>query len=166
MTVPTFWMAGCRSDAMGHARPSPPRWEVRCPSTPLDVRDALIAAVGWMETRQLSDDIRGRAELVLAEVCNNICEHAYQGKAQGHIRIRLRAAAPVLLCIVEDDGMAMPDNAPPVPEARPLPDDRDALPEGGFGWSLIKMLASDVRYCRLAGRNRLDFTVSDIPPDG
>jgi serine/threonine-protein kinase RsbW len=34
------------------------------------------------------------------------------------------------------------------------------LPEGGFGWFLIKDLAKDVVYARVEGENRLQLRVA------
>ena len=98
----------------------------------------------------LSPGDRANAELLLAEVMNNIGEHAYAGGA-GPIRLRLDRAAHLLTLQFEDAGRAMPGGDLP---AGHLPEASN-LPEGGFGWFLIRALASDLSYQRAAGHNHL-----------
>ena len=51
----------------------------------------------------------------------------------------------------------MPDGGPPKGHPAELGVDMQDLPEGGFGWFLIRTLTTDLRYRREAGRNRLSF---------
>jgi serine/threonine-protein kinase RsbW len=126
------------------------------PGTPLAVRDALRRVFAAPLLRGLDDDARGTAELVLAEVLNNVVEHAYAG-APGEIDLRLGLLPDSLLCMVRDGGRPMPDErlpggALPVFAA-------DDPPEGGFGWYMIRSLSQDLRYRRAGGRNHLRFRV-------
>ena len=41
-----------------------------------------------------------------------------------------------------------------------------ALPEGGFGWLIIRRLAHDVRYLRQSGVNELSFRLAVGTPVG
>ncbi len=104
----------------------------------------------------LEDPIdRATVEIVLAEVLNNVAEHAYGGGG-GRIELWLRWSADGLGCVVLDDGRPMPGGRLPTGAPPRLADD---LPEGGFGWQLIRRLARDLCYCRSGGRNRLSFSL-------
>ena len=120
---------------------------------------ALRRALHEVSDLGLSPDERGTVELVLAEVLNNICEHALRGATEGLIELYLRRDCAGLICEVLDDGLPMPGGHPPEGQRadldRPLPD----LPEGGFGWFLISELTSGLCYDRIGGRNRLRFCV-------
>ena len=66
---------------------------------------------------------------------------------------------------VSDEGLPMPDLQAPLglPQEidRPVCD----LPEGGFGWFLIRDLAKDLSYRRLAQENRIDLRLPvGLPP--
>lgn len=123
-------------------------------SDPLSVRDGLQQALEAAPLRQLSDDDRSTAQIVLAEVLNNIVEHAYADES-GIIRLCLSLGEDKLVCRIEDDGYAMPNGAPP---AGHLPEAQD-LPEGGFGWHLIRTLSSGLCYERQGQTNRLSFSL-------
>jgi serine/threonine-protein kinase RsbW len=128
-------------------------------SDPLAVREGLLAVAARPPLSELSQDQRGIAELVLAEVLNNIVEHAY-ARTSGDIEVRLLATAGGITCKVIDAGVAMPDHAPPsgsLPAGIGGPP--DDLPEGGFGWHLIRTLTRDLAYERQNGRNHLSFVI-------
>lgn len=129
--------------------------EIRFPGDPHSVRAGLARALGAAPVRALSVAGRGTVELVLAEAMNNIAEHAYADDS-GPVRLMLWSAGDGSLCCrVEDDGTPMPGGSPP-PGNPPPPAD---LPEGGFGWYLIRHFARDLRYERVDGTNRLSFVL-------
>lgn len=97
------------------------------------------------------------AELVLAEVLNNVVEHAMAGHADGVIRLTLSADRAGLVCQVVDNGAAMPGGVLPRGALAAIGPRPDTLPEGGFGWHLIHRLTRDLDYCRAGGWNRLRF---------
>jgi serine/threonine-protein kinase RsbW len=104
---------------------------------------------------------RSTAELVLAEVLNNVVEHAYaSADHSGSITITLSAGAAGVDCLIVDQGLAMPGGV--LPQGR-LPGGPDTalqdLPEGGFGWHLIRTLTLDLTYVRNGGDNRLSLTL-------
>ncbi len=116
---------------------------------------------------QLTPDQHGTVEVVLAEVLNNIAEHAYAA-GPGKITVSLILGRAGLSCQVTDDGAPMPggrlpDGKHPVPRANPgdsfaslaLAD----LPEGGFGWNMIRRLTDGLLYSRVGGQNRLSFVI-------
>lgn len=112
----------------------------------------------------LSSEEAGRLELALAEILNNIVEHAYAGRAPGPVHLRLDHEARALTCLIEDEGPPMPGLA--LPEGR-MPDTAvptETLAEGGWGWALIRALTVDLRYERHGRLNRVSFRVPIGPP--
>lgn len=127
----------------------------------LAVRDALGKLSGALQPLELDAQDRGTVELVLAEVLNNIVEHAHGPSATtGVIEITCAREADGLHLIVTDGGRAMPGGRKPPGRQAPVGDDIDDLPEGGFGWHMINRLAEDVRYARRNGENRLCFRLA------
>ena len=98
-------------------------------------------------------------ELVLAEVLNNIVEHAFAGQPDGRIDIDITAAPSGLTCCIRDNGRAMPGNVLPKGDLPDISVEPGDMPEGGFGWHLIRSLTSDLTYRRTADGNALRFTV-------
>lgn len=96
-------------------------------------------------------------EIVLAEVLNNIVEHAYAGSGDGWIELRFGLVPDGINFDIFDSGVPMPDGKPPVPELSALDVDIEDLPEGGFGWFMIHDLTKGLRYERADGRNHLSF---------
>lgn len=127
---------------------------------PASVRQALAGMLTCPPLSCLHDEDRGMAELVLAEVLNNVAEHAY-GEAGGTVEVRLRRESGGLRCLILDGGREMPGGQ--LPEGR-LPGGPDVpledLPEGGFGWHLIRSLCVGLTYDRIAGQNRLSFLLA------
>ncbi|MES2432243.1 MAG: ATP-binding protein [Pseudomonadota bacterium] len=119
------------------------------------VRDGLRALLDTLLLQSLPADGRGTAEIVLAEALNNIVEHAY-AHHDGEIEISLQLRQNELLCRISDTGLPMPGGQLPAGVLAPLGDFAD-LPEGGFGWHLIRSLSKDLRYRREGGRNLLSF---------
>ncbi len=121
------------------------------------VRHALEQTMADRILTGLSDSLRQNTEIVLAEVLNNIVEHAYCGTT-GPIRIWLRReGATGLACRIEDQGGPLPGSVVPqsdLPEA-------GSLAEGGFGWFLIRSLASGLEYRRQGDVNCLSFRLDE-----
>jgi serine/threonine-protein kinase RsbW len=130
------------------------------PADTLAVRDALTRMCDALILRNLPEGDRGTVEIVLAEVLNNIVEHAYADDT-GEIEITLRRAPEGLICQIVDQGRRMPDDR--LPEGKLPPIAEDDLPEGGFGWHLIRTLSQELVYSRSQGRNRLTFRLGSVP---
>ena len=92
-------------------------------------------------------------ELVLAEALNNIVEHG-----------QIPPDLPVLVCWSDHQALqiTITDHGRPCPQSvidtasSPNPDD---LPEGGFGWAMIRMLCHNLTYNHKQGQNTLMFFI-------
>ncbi|WP_294615085.1 ATP-binding protein [Roseovarius sp.] len=121
----------------------------------LAVRDILLALRSRLSAHGVSDDTCGSVELAMAEALNNIVEHAYAGEQSRDIRLSVSIKPERLCCHVRDGGAPLPDLC--LPQGG-LPDPsgpRNDLPEGGFGWFLIRALTERVTYERRDGMNHL-----------
>ncbi|WP_418593330.1 ATP-binding protein [Ponticoccus sp. (in: a-proteobacteria)] len=134
---------------------------IRCmlDATPDSVSDCLRKIRAEIEQQAPGVDQGLPWELVVAEVLNNIVEHACRDRPSGRIIVCLAFRATGLFADFTDDGCAMPGQCPP--EGRAVAVDRapETLPEGGFGWFLIRSLTTDLRYRRADGANHLSLTV-------
>lgn len=135
----------------------PPELHLVFRADPASIRRSLAGMLVCPPLSGLTQEARGVAELVLAEALNNVAEHAY-GEEGGPVEITLRGEAEGIRCLIVDAGRSMPDGR--LPEGR-LPACTGAtlqdLPEGGFGWHLIRALCADLAYVRRADRNHLMF---------
>ncbi|MGI9369840.1 MAG: ATP-binding protein [Ruegeria sp.] len=117
-----------------------------------------LGMLGLPETK--SDDVR----IALAEAVNNVVEHAYAGTTPENVHVKCALGVKNLEILITDPGVPMPDFAlgsrVPASVETVLAD----LPEGGFGWYLIRTLTSDVRYERRAGCNRLSLLFEFAEP--
>lgn len=127
--------------------------------------DTIRAVLGTLRQRlrsHVDDDLLARAELVLAELLNNVAEHG---------RMEHQAVAPLvhLSVIAQEDGLsvAVSDDGNLLPRCclAPTMPDPDAHPEGGFGWFLIANLTRSLSYFRENGRNFVSFTIPNYPDD-
>ncbi|MEL6168818.1 MAG: ATP-binding protein [Pseudomonadota bacterium] len=130
-----------------------------CAATPEGVRAALATAHRATRGLNLGPAAWQNIEIVLAEVMNNIVEHAYAGRNDASIEVSFVAAPGKLDCVTRDSGNAMPDGRAPEGILRPLSDKLEELPEGGFGWYLIRQLTERMEYRRVDDRNELNFSI-------
>jgi serine/threonine-protein kinase RsbW len=128
------------------------------PATFGGVREALETLTSGPVLAAVPEADRGTAEIVLAEAMNNIVEHAYIGTS-GEITLTLWHSAGEVACRITDRGLSMPDERLPVGELATLATPAN-LPEGGFGWYLIRALSRDLRYARYGTLNELTFVLN------
>jgi serine/threonine-protein kinase RsbW len=108
----------------------------------------------------LDRDALIRMELVLAEVLNNIVEHAYCDTGHGEIALETSVYSNTIWCHLTDSGRPMPGGKLPPARRYDLGAmDMLDLPEGGYGWGLIRDLTSSLTYDRSAAQNRLTFSI-------
>lgn len=136
----------------------PDRARIVIDATMLDVREGLRDLMACPLVRDLSEDCLSTAELVLAEALNNVVEHAY-ARFSGEIEVELRRDPDQLRFHIKDKGLPMPGAEPPAGHL-PVVGAFDDLPEGGFGWFLIRSLSHDLTYRREGELNLLSFGVS------
>lgn len=125
---------------------------------PMSVRHALQAVFARLTAWRMSADARDSAQIVLAEALNNIVKHAY-AQAPGEIEVTLDLSATELTCRIVDSGLPLPGCSVLPAWVAPSPGGCD-LPEGGYGWHLIRTLSQDLSYRREGGRNFLTFKIS------
>ncbi|WP_405402030.1 ATP-binding protein [Paracoccus sp. Ld10] len=127
---------------------------------PMVVRDTLHD-VRQRFSAEVGDDTLGRLELVLAEVMNNVAEHAPLSHTEQArlpvIHLCIVRHSSGLACALTDDGVSLPDDCL-LPRGLP-PMIADDLPEGGFGWFLIQDLTQALCYYREESRNYLAFSI-------
>ena len=101
--------------------------QLRIPADTLAVREALVRICDALLQRGEREEDLGTVQIVLAEVLNNIVEHAYAGQEAGaEIEIALSRAPEGLWCHVVDQGRQMPgDRRPDAPPCSG--DDRNLL---------------------------------------
>lgn len=117
------------------------------------VRRTLLHLSRAMADMGIRRDTISDAEIVLAEVMNNVVEHAYGSGPPGKIELTVAHRPSRLDFVVVDDGLPMPDGRLPEKRAACIEVGRGDLPEGGFGWFLIHELVEDLSYSRKDGRN-------------
>lgn len=147
-----------------------PLFALSCCGRQSEIRPALsklraaLAAAAPGRCAEALDSV----EIAVAEVLNNIVEHAGPSDRLGAIRVAACAGPHVLIVRVSDDGRPMPGGRLPVPLAPDLAVPRAELPEGGFGWAIVHELTAGLGYRRAGGRNELTlrFACGDDRPEG
>ncbi len=141
--------------------PAFPEVNIIVASGPLAARQALDQLKLALAPLSLHIDELSTVELVLAEAVNNICEHAYaNGARHGPIHLHCRHHRDGLHFTITDEGMPMPGGCAPPGLAVDVDGDLSEVPEGGFGWFLIRDLARDVTYQRQGAINRLSLRMA------
>lgn len=124
-------------------------------ATELEARTGIDSVVGQLRERGLPETRIGEVQIALAEAVNNVVEHAYAGNSPGDVNIRCQLESEKLSIYIRDAGAPLPKGQLPAGEAQAVDGDIEELPEGGFGWFLIRELTSDIHYERSDGENNL-----------
>ena len=127
------------------------------------VRGALAELRGCLSCHGLSSEELDTVELVVAEILNNVVEHAYGHASGGQVSLSAAAHRHGLAFRIEDDGVPMPGGALPEGRAPRIGPAVNDLPEGGFGWFMIRSLTRDLVYRRDGLRNCLTFRMNIAP---
>lgn len=93
--------------------------------------------------------------LCVAEALNNIVEHAYSGCDGKPIYADVSVAPEACTVLLIDEGKPMPGGEIPTASPEFDLDDIENLPEGGFGWVLIRSQMDSIEYDRREGCNVL-----------
>lgn len=134
-----------------------PSLDLQFPGTSGQVRRTLVHVRRHLLAQCHSKETVGKAEIVLAEIMNNIVEHALPGVPDGQISLNCRAVPGGWAFAICDNGREMPGGVIPGPRLPDIGTSLQDLPEGGFGWALVHMLSTDIAYERIAGQNCLSF---------
>ena len=140
----------------GHGSAGADFFSLQFTATPPETRLALAKAVKQLGLWDLPEDVAASTEIALAEACNNIAEHAYAGRDPGPVWLGLLLQSTKIIVTLSDRGWPLSPDLVQSPVTAPDP---SALPEGGFGWFLIKSLAQDLRIHRVNGTNHLTFSI-------
>jgi serine/threonine-protein kinase RsbW len=133
-------------------------------SDPIAVRNSLATLLACPILRSLDDATRDTAEIVLAEIFNNIVEHAYANDS-GEINVTLHQQSDGIYVVVCDFGHPLPQGELPLGAPPPI-DSSKGLPEGGFGWFLIRSLVQRLSYKRDDTCNQVSFLLPAQPNAG
>lgn len=125
------------------------------PATAGAVADALAHVEARLCRLSVCPEMRGDVVITLGEVLNNVAEHACAGLAGARVTLRGGLSGQELWVEISDPGRPFPGGCLPAGQAVNLSLPVDALPEGGFGWFLIRSLTSGIDYRRQDGLNRL-----------
>lgn len=124
-----------------------------------EVRDLVAKVSLFLDQHTGNPDLCQRTEIVLAELLNNIVEHAYREEGAGRITLRIVLCERAVRISTEDTGDPMPGGVLPEGLLPATDGSLSSLPEGGFGWFLLRNLAQDLSYERNADTNRIRLTL-------
>lgn len=119
--------------------------------------DRLISGCGTAGTqsgREALDALR----LAVAEVLNNLVEHGYKDQPPQPVAIRLWRGPGLATVCIADRGNPLPPGITELSAALADPDPMaalEALPEGGWGWMLIRESVDRIDYWHQDGENLL-----------
>ena len=133
-------------------------------SDPDTVHSVVQRVLDDLGALNLSDDRRSDFKILLVEVINNIIEHGYQRENSNPIELSLTRDGRSLKFVFVDFGLPMPFGKIQSDILNPAAYARDQLPEGGFGWQIIRQLAHDIGYERNGRVNSLSLKldIADI----
>ncbi|MFY0595368.1 MAG: ATP-binding protein [Cognatishimia sp.] len=134
-------------------------------ATLYDVRDALQYIKYRLVEAQLAAINVSSAEIVIAEVLNNVVKHAQADMSDGWFDIQCVETSTALHVMCKDNGCAMPGNTPPAGIMPPVGPRVSDLPEGGWGWSLVRSLTQNLRYLRVEETNMVSFKIPYTVPE-
>lgn len=124
-------------------------------ATELEARSGIQTVVERLRSLGIPNTRADEVQIALTEAVNNVVEHAYDQDTPGDVRIHCKLDPNRLWIDICDAGQPFPENT--LPEGKPanvnVP--LEDLPEGGFGWFLIRELTSNIKYQRSEGNNEL-----------
>ena len=144
--------------------PSAGKLLLRYTSSNLGTRQAMKALLHGLNPWQLSATDKGKIQVALVEVLNNIVKHAYRNQGSGIIEITCQPFPAHLGFEITDSGIPLPAHCLTNDHMSAV-DIQASLPEGGFGWFLIRQLSYDITHERHKGKNHLYLKIRlEDPP--
>ena len=122
-----------------------------------NTRSALSILDRKLADRGFEGADRENVELVLAEVLNNLAEHAYVPPG-GPVDLSLVVTRDGLVFRIADLGAPVPDTVLSEPRL-PVTAEGGDMPEGGWGWYIVHALSQDISYARDGSWNVLRLTI-------
>ena len=124
------------------------------------VRRWIQRTIDALASSGVSQNDQSSVEIVLAEALNNVVEHAYPQGVTGDVRLVIRRRSSSLMVEIRDKGRPMPQGRAPIGH-HPMTEFNkdDAMPEGGYGWFLIREIVRDLVYDRQDDENILLFRI-------
>ncbi|QQD77721.1 ATP-binding protein [Curtobacterium sp. YC1] len=116
-----------------------------CPPDDVSAVHEFLAGV-WRDEPTVSAEDRMALELAIVELTSNVIEHGARRDGVS-CELRLEIGRDRFQALLSDDGVAAAVDT----DAAELPDD---LAESGRGLALVRMVVDDLRYERVADRNR------------
>jgi serine/threonine-protein kinase RsbW len=132
-----------------------PEFRITAPATPIAVRGVLLAVDDFLSGLDCPAELSARLRIALSEVLNNIVEHACPGLAGAQMHVTITAKGDGLSVVVRDPGRPFPGGVLPEGRAADVDVSADDLPEGGFGWFLIRAVTDGLDHERRQGWTRL-----------
>ena len=136
---------------------SVPFLEIILDADPFRVREALNKVISKITPMVVFKERIADLELVLAEVINNIVEHAYSVDKYGDIELRIWVKEQEVRCVLMDAGNPIPNCLDYSVDQPEIGTDITALPEGGFGRFIVQSLTKNLQYKRASGKNLVSF---------
>jgi len=130
------------------------------PATNEGVRTGVLNVSRLIRDCGASEEDLTLIELALAEVLNNVVEHAYDGTVDGDMEIRVLNQAPQIHFRILDAGRPMPKGRLPMGNAADTSLEDFQQDEGGYGLHMIRQLARKLRYSREGHQNQLSFRIT------
>lgn len=119
------------------------------------LRAAVAFVDGFAAEQKLPDGERAHLHLLVEELLTNLVKYGYDLEGAGRAELTLRRDGDRVVLTVVDDGRAFDPLGAPAPDLDRKVEDR---PVGGLGLHLIRSLAEQASYARVAGRNHLTLT--------
>ncbi|WP_417603966.1 ATP-binding protein [Primorskyibacter flagellatus] len=102
-------------------------------------------------------------ELAMAEALNNVVEHSFRDRENGQILLSIMLLEDSFRISIRHDGTPMPGLRLPAGKPATIGNEIANLPEGGFGWFLIRSLIIDATYSHRENWNELVLRFSRHP---
>ncbi|HEX5272074.1 MAG TPA: ATP-binding protein [Gemmataceae bacterium] len=122
-----------------------------------DLIALLPEAEGFLKGHGASAQATSRVLIILEEVVLNLVKYA-TGSVTQDIDVRLEVAHDRVVVEVADDGAPFdPRGAPEFDKTKPLEERRP----GGMGIQIVRNIAKEIHYERVADRNHLQLVVAN-----
>ncbi|MGX9356351.1 ATP-binding protein [Roseobacteraceae bacterium S113] len=128
------------------------------------VRNILADLTEELVAWGLDQECVSVVELVAAEALNNVIEHAFQYKDGFPFEVKVKLSGALLILEIIDcgnpmPGLTLPETARGVADSPEVDVPLEELPEGGWGWFLIRDLTKELSYDRRKDLNHLVITM-------